>query len=588
MSQDSDNSKDRADGSHDELISRLYDVALDPTRYEALLDQWESVMGPLRGSEAEAHEKTSQTAFFTEHFRRADAFLDNVGPDVDQNEVFLAQFDKAAALLFGADLSIIGLNVAATAAFNVQKSQRIQDLPIAPEDAEVLASQIARMLRKTKPEPSVYRVRSKDLSQIIIFHMRQHVIADEAPVVLAITSHVGWPDNFSALLVDAFEFTSAEVDVVRQLIECASLKEIAAKRERSVDTVRAQIKSVLAKTELNSQVELVRLVLSMMDIATYASDARLRPRLISQGYDALEARPFHTIFGADGRQLDYLILGDPNGTPVLYMHMNYGLVRWPASAEAAAAKMRIKIIVPVRAGYGNTDQVPKSKNYVEAVCVDTMEVLKAEGVGPCPVISLSSDFMIITHLSQSYPGQVSAILACGGMMPNSEPEMYERMDKWHRFILASARYTPKLLPFMVKAGFHLARRIGKRGFFHAVYGGSKADIDTFEEPEVFEAFVTGSEVTFAPKADASTSFSRQLVHQETTDWRDKVHALNTSKIPVHFICGTQSPEVHRDTLQFYQSEYPWVEYSIYDDGGEMIFFRHWPDILEILQKYLPK
>ncbi len=591
LSQDTKNSN-TASGSesdrNDELISRLYDVALDPTRYEALLDQWESVMRPLRSSDSAAHNRASQGAFFTEHFRRADAFLDNVGPDVDPNEVFLAQFDKAAALLFGPNLGIVGLNTAAIDAFGVQKSQRVLDLPIDEEDAAVLAEKIARMLRETSPDPSVFRVRSKDLSQIIIFHMRQHLVEGAGPVVLAITSHVGWPDNFSALLVDAFTFTSAEVDVVRQLIECASIKEIAAKRGRSVDTVRAQIKSVLAKTELNSQVELVRLVLSMMDIATYSSETNLRPRLISQGFGALEARPYQTIFGQDGRRLDYLILGDPKGTPILFMHLNYGLTRWPASAEAAAADLGIKIIVPVRAGFGNTDQVPKDRNYIEAICNDTIEVLKAEGVDSCPVISLSSDFMIATHLVHFHPGYVTAILACGGMMPNSHPEMYERMDKWHRFILASARYTPKLLPFMVKAGFHLARRIGQRGFFHAVYGGSEADISTFEEPEVFEAFVTGSEVAFAANADASTAFSRQLVHQESTDWLDKVTELKNNNLPVHFICGLQSPEVHADTLAFYQTEYPWVEYTIYEDAGQMIFFRHWRDVLEILQKYLPK
>jgi len=588
LSQNTNNSKDGENDRHDELISRLYDVALDPTRYEALLDQWESVMGPLRGDDKKPNNRSLQSPLFAEHFRRADAFLDNVGPDVDPNEVFLAQFDKAAALLFGQDQRIVGLNGAASDAFGVGKSQMVQDLPIATEDADVLAEQIGRLLVAKNPDPSVFRVRTKDLSQIIIFHMRQHLVQGDTPVVLAITSQVGWPDNFSPLLVDAFGYTSAEVDVVRQLIECASLKEIAVKRGRSVDTVRAQIKSVLAKTEVNSQVELVRLVLSMMDIATYAADTNLRPRLVSQGYAALEARPFYTIFAADGRRLDYLVLGDPTGTPILYMHLNYGLIRWPASAESDATKMGIKIIVPVRAGFGNTDQVPKDQNYVKAVCDDTMAVLQAEGAGPCPVVSLSSDFMIITHLSHYYPGQVTAILACGGMMPNSRPEMYERMDKWHRFILASARYTPKLLPFMVKAGFHLARRIGKRGFFHAVYAGSEGDIATFEEPEVFEAFVTGSEVTFAAGADAATSFSRQLAHQESTDWRDKVLGLKDANVPVHFICGLQSPEVHPDTLAFYQEEYPWVKYHIYDDAGEMIFFRHWRDVLGILQNYLPK
>jgi hypothetical protein len=46
------------------------------------------------------------------------------------------------------------------------------------------------------------------------------------------------------------------------------------------------------------------------------------------------------------------------------------------------------------------------------------------------------------------------------------------MDKWQRFILANARYAPKVLPFLVQAGFSLARRLGKEKFFTQVNGGS--------------------------------------------------------------------------------------------------------------------
>ena len=39
-----------------EIIDRLYDVAVDPARYEALLDVWEARMRPLRAeSDLEAN-----------------------------------------------------------------------------------------------------------------------------------------------------------------------------------------------------------------------------------------------------------------------------------------------------------------------------------------------------------------------------------------------------------------------------------------------------------------------------------------------------------------------------------------------------
>ena len=81
-------------------------------------------------------------------------------------------------------------------------------------------------------------------------------------------------------------------------------------------------------------------------------------------------------------------------------------------------------------------------------------------------------------------------------MPLRTAAQYERMDKWQRFILANARYAPKVLPFLVQAGFSLARRLGKDVFFAQVNGGSPADIEAFEEraggpTETYEEFRAG-------------------------------------------------------------------------------------------------
>ena len=91
--------------------------------------------------------------------------------------------------------------------------------------------------------------------------------------VLAASSEVSCPDGFSDILKRAFDLTTAEADVVQSLVECCSVKEIAEQRSRSVDTVRAQIKSILSKTETRSQVELVRLALSLMDMSNLTIEA---------------------------------------------------------------------------------------------------------------------------------------------------------------------------------------------------------------------------------------------------------------------------------------------------------------------------
>ncbi len=568
-----------------DVISRLYDVALDPGRYEALLDQWESVVGPVRRT---AHDRMAQVLddpTIAEHFNRAGAFLDNLKTNDNEISQMLAGFDKVAALLISRDMKVLDLNSAARQSLGINVNDKLSALPIDEQDRVALANQVAKMLADGSPAPSVFRVRSADHGQIIVFHMRLCTFQSAPPVVTVVTSHLRWPDNFSEMLSSAFELTAAETDVVRALIDCASVREIAERRGRAIDTVRAQVKSILAKTETNSQIELVRLVLSMMDIAGFTGETDQSPKLVSQGYGTLQPIDFQSVYQNDGRRTDYISFGDPRGRACLFLPMDYGLIRWPASAEHAAAQANIRVIVPIRGGYGASDPIPRNHDFAQQVAQDILTILETEKVTQCPIISLGSDFHFAAQLHRERPGLVSAILASSGVLPLSRPEQYERMDKWHRFILASARYTPKLLPFMVKAGFHLARKGGKSAFVQSVFGKSQADLQTFENPEVFEAMLTGSEVALSDRHSAHDAFAAQAIYQQRNDWRDVVYDLQDA-VPVHFFSGQQDPEIHRDTLDEFQQDYPWIDFNIYPDAGQLLFFRHWPDLLKKVQEYL--
>ncbi len=586
---DNDVKSTLSDLDRDAAIDRLYDVALDPSRYEALLDHWESAIRPLR-AEADFHAPhLLDDPQIAGHFDRASAFLDRLDTSsaADEIEEILAPFDRVAAFILDESQTIRASNAAAKTLMGVSENSSLKDLPINSEDIEAVRRTLRSVLSGTKEDNAVLRVRSASMGRFTVLRLQRCTTADDQKLVLAASNEVGWPDGFRDILKQAFGLTSAEADVVRALVECGSLAEIAAQRSRSVDTIRAQVKSILAKTETHSQVELVRLALSMMDMVSLTMDAAPGPRLISRGYDTLEEREFKSLLTADGRRLDYLILGDPKGAPVLFLPLDYGLVRWPAPAEAEAAKLGMRIIVPVRAGYGMSDPIPKKGDYDAALIADTRQVMDAEGVRRCPIISLGGDSYYGVQIARDQPDRISMILGCGGVLPLTRREQFERMEKWHRFILAGAKYTPHLLPFMVKAGFLLARKIGKRGFVHAVYGQCPADVDTFENPDVFEAMVTGSEVALNENHAAHAAFSAQVLGGQQRDWSADLEELR-DKIPVKFMNGLQDPQVPEATLREFQRDYSWIDYREYDDAGQLVFFRHWRDALDIISPFLGK
>ena len=227
-----------------------------------------------------------------------------------------------------------------------------------PEDIESIRVAARSLLVDASDKTAVLRLRSREKGHFVVVRLQEVQVGDRGAFVLAASSEVSCPDGFEDILKRAFDLTGAEAKVVQSLVECCSVKEIAEQRGRSVDTVRAQIKSILSKTETKSQIELVRLALSVMDMSNLTIKADPGPRIVSRGYATLEERPFQTLITPDGRRLDYLVLGDLHGTPILFLPLDYGLVRWPASAEAEAQARGLRIIVPVRAGYGQSDMVP--------------------------------------------------------------------------------------------------------------------------------------------------------------------------------------------------------------------------------------
>jgi pimeloyl-ACP methyl ester carboxylesterase/DNA-binding CsgD family transcriptional regulator len=576
-----------SDQDRDQAIDRLYDVALDPERYETLLDVWESAVMPLRAQVDFTAPRLLEDPLITGHFDRASEFLDRVDltSKADDIQSILAPFGNVSAFVLDDTLMVQAVNSAATERLALHQNSKLSDLAVHSEDIEAIGRTVRSLLQNSEQDTTVLRARAKKKGHFVVLRFQRCLTGKGTPLVLAASSEVGWPEGFNDILRRAFSLTGAETDVVQSLVECCTVSDIAAQRGRSVDTIRAQVKSILSKTETHSQVELVRLALSVMDMANLTLNTQLEPRLVSKGYSTLESRNYQSLTTPDGRRLDYLILGSPTGKPVLFLPLDYGLVRWPASAEAEAAKRGWRVIVPVRAGYGQSDTLSKRADIDDALIEDTMQILQAEKVKRCPIISMGSDSFYGMQLAKLHPNTFTALIACAGVLPMTKREQFERMEKWHRFILAGAKYTPHLLPFMVKAGFLLARKIGKRGFIHAVYGNSPADVDTFENPEVFEAMVTGSEVSLSETHSAHDSFSRMLLGRQNVDWSADVHALN-GQLPIIFMNGTHDPQVPKDTLQDFKRDFDWIDYRVYDDAGQLIFFRHWQDVLKVLAPFM--
>ena len=563
-----------------EIIDRLYDVALEPSRYEALLDSWERRMGPHRGAGVDGAQGYSDTELET-HFRRADAFLDRVDGPADPRDALLAEFPNSAAFTVEADLRIGRANDLAVRALGIAPGARCEELD-RPDDVDGsdLHRAIGAGFASGGPTTMMLRLPAED-DRTLLLQVRMVRGAD--PFALVVSSELGWPAALDRTLQEAFGLSAAEIDVVKGLVTSRSVREIAAERKRSVETIRTQIKAILQKTETRGQAELVRVCLSLMDIVSVTEDAhRASSAAAPASTGVLEPRHPIVLTRPDGRRSDHLVLGDPNGRAVLYFPVDYGLVRWTAEAEAEAERRGLRVIVPIRAGYGHSTGLPAGTDPTEHAVGDAIAALDHHGAGAAPIISFGTDSYFAHALASRHPGRVSALILAGGGLPFLNAAQYERMHKWHRFIIANARYAPRMLPFMVKAGFSLARRIGKVGFLRAVHGDCPGDLELFDRPDVREAMITGSEVSLSADHSAHVAFANECVAQQR-DWSDMVRAA--SDVPTVFFSGRQDPMAPPATLEEWREAFPSIDFRSCPEAGGLVFFSRWREIVELADGY---
>lgn len=586
-----------------EIIDKIYDVAVDPARLEELVDIWEERIEPLRLQGQMMDEDADITL---EHFSRMGLFLDRLQFSDPQNIVDeVSETASLASIVVAANLEVQQVNEAAAELFKLQPGELFCNVFSGTGSQEAINHTIARAIHSPHAAPEFLRFRLEGSERFVVVRVRglgrnnnnnQHLThglktkfgnlnGKNQRLALVVTTELAWHPSFGVAIKNAFGLTQSEVEIVRALVEGHTIESMAKTRQRSKATIRSQIRSIFGKTETRSQAELVRISLSVMDMVTFTEKRALLPANDMFEKPSLSPTVFHSLNRPKNRRLDHVILGDPNGRPLLYFAGSYGLIRWPASAEAQAKARGIKVIVPLRAGFGHSTGLPDDIDYEAAVIEDYIALLDHHQVKQCPLMSQGGDFCFASLLAAQHPQRISVIIANSPMMPMWKREQYERMDKWYKFILANARFSPKTLPYLVKAGFYLALAIGQHRFMNAIYANNPADLKTYSsDPEVFEAILVGANVVLSKDYTAHEVFAREAIIEAKSDWIEAMESLR-GKVPIHVQMGQSSPMVHPQTLLEFKQRYDWVNFHQKNNAGELLFFKYWRETLDFIEPF---
>lgn len=526
----------------DDLVDLVYASALDPQRYDELMARWQvhldAVLAQLDPAEADELDLKADGGEIERHFNRAFAILERLGRQGSESRSVdaLVESESRPAMLLDAAGRVVAVNARAFSMFGIGAGASVGALSL---EATGL-SNIRQALGRLADEPpgrllTVTRIMSpRDNSTPIVALTRAEIAGSSRPVGLLSVADIAWSERIGDMLMQVFGLTPAECEVARGIIGGQSLELLAAARGRSHQTVRTQVKSILRKLELRTQAELIRMVAALMQM-----DAA--PELLSRtGRDPVTARA--TIMRGRGRVLDVVAIGPERGRPVLFIHGMLDGHGVTATLQDELFARGIRLIAPVRPNFGGSSPDGDAAAAPERFADDVAVVMDHFGIARCPVVGHMAGSAYAFAAAMRLGERVTRIVNVSGGVPIVSVEQFARMTPRQRIVAHTARFTPRLLPLILRAGIALIDSGGDRAFMNALYRSAPVDYAVASDPEVFALLSGGYRFTVAQGHRAFEIDAHHVVR----DWSEYVDGSRQKVTLVH---GEHDPVVVMPTVR---------------------------------------
>ncbi|MXO97330.1 alpha/beta fold hydrolase [Erythrobacter aquimaris] len=334
-----------------------------------------------------------------------------------------------------------------------------------------------------------------------------------------------WGSSVDVVLADAFGFTLAELQIAKLLVEGKSPADVAVQRGTGVQTVRTQIKAMVAKAGAQSLIDLVRL-LSLV-CARITEQSTLNGVRWADPWGNLRR-----IERPDGYKVAYSWTGAPDGQPVLLLH---GLSLGYLMGERIERRLReagIKLIAPCWPGMGGSEQNPKLSLEQDDL-VAYSAVADALGLKNCLGVGLATGAIHLLALERARPETFGALLGISDCLPLTRKRLSHAPLSF-RTMLRLPNVLPKALELVVSAGFRNVRRKGIDWYVERRYHQSPVDRASCDDVEFVPLMRNWCELSFmmGPKVFCERASQR---------WRFKEEQLLDLPVSVHVLLGEGEP-----------------------------------------------
>jgi pimeloyl-ACP methyl ester carboxylesterase len=202
------------------------------------------------------------------------------------------------------------------------------------------------------------------------------------------------------------------------------------------------------------------------------------------------------------------------------------------------------------------------------------------GIASCPVIGHMAGAVYAFAAAARLGSRITHIVNVAGGVPIVSTTQFALMTPRQRVVAHTARFAPRLLPLILRAGIALLDSGGDRAFMKALYASAPVDFNVANHPEVFAILRDGYRFTVAQGHRAFEIDAHQVVQ----DWTELAESSNQQVLLLHGRCdpvvGTQTV---RDFATRLGGRAELVEHAT---QGQLLFYADPGFVLDAIERVL--
>ena len=558
--------------ARDRLIESIYRIALEPQTYDSFMGEWGAYiaeqtaeLASLQASD-EGRAQADGNPEIATHFRIAAQLLDQMGRKEAAPRAPRTGSRRNLQILVDPQGRVVWSSSTAADLFGLGRETGIEDLGLAPGQVDRLRGMALafRAAPEAPPPPLVLHMTPRNPG-LGPQYMVARALPEQAAEALVLITRItpDWPADMTRLLREGFALSPSEIEIAEHVAEGHGPTEIAALRESAVATVRTQLKKIMAKTRCSTQAELVRLLHSVMRVADQETAAQTR--------SWSRARQV-TELALPDRVMPIEHYGDPTGYPVIFLHGMLDGNSMTHRFQTLLERHNLRLLCPVRPFFGKAGGASfPPREALPRFGQDIRHMVRDLDLQP-PVLVGHMAGALYAYAAAAALGPEGArgILNISGGVPIVSRRQFAAMSRRQQLVAYTARYTPSILPFVLRAGINQIDSGGERQFLNSLYENAPHDRRLIADPDLRDLILSGYRFTVEQGHRAFEIDSHNVVH----DWSEIADSATT---PVRLLHGISDPVVSVESVRDFAARRDnRVHLEVLEETGQLVLYQH-PD-----------